>query len=419
MITTSPKYNFFFKLGANRELSKCELSTLLERLSISNIHYEQFKDYIFVHLPFKNKSRIIQLLNQTGSIVKAGYLTHAIPVKDLSSPNFSSFLQEWIEKELFPNLSSTKHKFKIGLNCYLSSEIQDSFYSKIYFALSNFFKNSRLQFKKIPTNRQYFDLPPFQYHKDRIPSRGKELSCFQLKSKILLGYTFWVTNPLEDMKVDESRPVRFFTHGTSIKVARTLIFLAKAPEKGTILDPFCGTGTILIQGIKYGYKMIGIDRDVKCIRAAKTNLRALSQYISAKRRDKDWVVIHHDSRYLNQVVKEKVDAVVTEPYLGPFLKKMPPPEEAEETVYELTKLYTTVLKKARNILNRGGRVVFIMPVYRYGKNQEVTLNHYNIAEEIEMKVLEKMEFFDVTLPVNIGRKHNIIGRKIVIFVKEE
>jgi 23S rRNA G2445 N2-methylase RlmL len=57
-------------------------------------------------------------------------------------------------------------------------------------------------------------------------------------------------------------------------VAAAMAFLGKADDRDTILDPVCGTGTLLAEAAAYapGAELIGRDLDPKAIKAARRNL---------------------------------------------------------------------------------------------------------------------------------------------------
>ena len=56
------------------------------------------------------------------------------------------------------------------------------------------------------------------------------------------------------------------------KLARCLVNLSEATKGGRILDPFCGTGGILLEAGLAGFKPVGIDKDPKMIEGAIENL---------------------------------------------------------------------------------------------------------------------------------------------------
>jgi tRNA (guanine10-N2)-dimethyltransferase len=57
------------------------------------------------------------------------------------------------------------------------------------------------------------------------------------------------------------------------KFARALVNLARVPMGGTILDPFCGTGGILLEAAAIGFGAVGFDRDPRMVHGTRTSLR--------------------------------------------------------------------------------------------------------------------------------------------------
>jgi tRNA (guanine10-N2)-dimethyltransferase len=60
----------------------------------------------------------------------------------------------------------------------------------------------------------------------------------------------------------------------SWKLSRAMVNLSGLNESETLCDPFCGTGTILLEAESMGIKSIGIDFDKKMCDVAKKNLAA-------------------------------------------------------------------------------------------------------------------------------------------------
>lgn len=55
-------------------------------------------------------------------------------------------------------------------------------------------------------------------------------------------------------------------------LARALVNLSEVPPGGTLIDPFCGTGAILIEGAAVGCRIVGADVDSRMVRGALANL---------------------------------------------------------------------------------------------------------------------------------------------------
>jgi len=74
----------------------------------------------------------------------------------------------------------------------------------------------------------------------------------------------------EDRKV-QNRPY-FSPISLHPKIARALVNLSSIKKKENLLDPFCGTGGILIEAGLIGVKIIGSDIEEKMIKGCKKNL---------------------------------------------------------------------------------------------------------------------------------------------------
>jgi len=77
-------------------------------------------------------------------------------------------------------------------------------------------------------------------------------------------------------KFNKSTPpkkVKNHPHELDSKLCRAMINLAGFKEGETICDPFCGTGTTLLQAESMGMRSIGIDFDKKMCKISKQNLK--------------------------------------------------------------------------------------------------------------------------------------------------
>lgn len=171
-----------------------------------------------------------------------------------------------------------------------------------------------------------------------------------------IGQTLAVFDPKEHIKRDLHRPVKRPLHSISIRLAKILLNLTES-KKGRILDPFCGIGTILGEGMLLGHEMYGIDSNKTCIDGSKKNLNWLmkSYHITGS-----FKLFLGDATKMSQYVK-KVDYVVTEPYMGPFLKKLPTEQEAKKTIIQLEPMYNQLLLELKKL--RVKKAVIIVPVF--------------------------------------------------------
>lgn len=148
-----------------------------------------------------------------------------------------------------------------------------------------------------------------------LPPKGEtELSSVVVKKQMLVEYllfqdliakTIWVQDFEDWGKRDYGKPqVEAHVGMLPPKVARMMINLSQSTN---ILDPFCGTGTILMEALTIGLSAIGSDKDFRQIERARKNLEWLGK--SAK------LLVCDATKICQQI--SGVDAIVTEADLGP------------------------------------------------------------------------------------------------------
>ena len=142
---------------------------------------------------------------------------------------------------------------------------------------------------------------------------------------------------------------------------------APLPQR-VLLDPFCGSGTILTEAILLGYKnIIGTDISDKAVIDTKQNLNWTISHYNLKSEIFNLKILQGDITNLsNALAPESIDAIVTEPFLGPPLRGRETVEQIKKTALELNHLYFQSFKEFKKILRPGGVVVFIFPRFLVG-----------------------------------------------------
>jgi tRNA (guanine10-N2)-dimethyltransferase len=104
-------------------------------------------------------------------------------------------------------------------------------------------------------------------------------------------------------------------HELDMKLGRCLVNLSSLKEEKTLCDPFCGTGTILLEAQSMGINAIGIDYDKIMCKITSKNLAA-NKFCSR-------VVNAEYSKMLE--FKDEIDSIVTDlPYGISSRSSMPP-----------------------------------------------------------------------------------------------
>ena len=133
------------------------------------------------------------------------------------------------------------------------------------------------------------------------------------------------------------------------KMARCMVNLAHGKAESLVLDPFCGTGTSLIEASYIGCRAVGVDAQKRMILGTRKNLRYFN--ISAEG------LVLADSR---KPPFFKVDCVVTDPPYGRSSSTL------KSTTEQLVK---DVLASSLELLGTGQRICIALPIQVNGSGK--------------------------------------------------
>ena len=122
----------------------------------------------------------------------------------------------------------------------------------------------------------------------------------------LLGYKIGQISKKHFYNLKPHKRPFFYPGSMSPKLARCMVNLTRIHTGETLLDPFCGTGGILIEAGIVGARVIGTDIDYKMVKGTRENLQHCDIH--------DYQVFQEDARNLQ--LPNKVDAIVTDPPYG-------------------------------------------------------------------------------------------------------
>ena len=134
------------------------------------------------------------------------------------------------------------------------------------------------------------------------------------KNEIFVAYEKFKLNKQHFQKIKPHKRPFFFPGSMSPKLARCMVNLAHIKKDQILLDPFCGTGGILIEGGMIGAKLIGSDINWNMKNGTLVNLDYCTTIDYCDIKKEDYEAYHIDVRELK--LYEKVDAVVTDPPYG-------------------------------------------------------------------------------------------------------
>ncbi len=206
---------------------------------------------------------------------------------------------------------------------------------------------------------------------ERVLSREAfDVIAFPYHGGFGLGPTAWVPDAASMRQRGTSKPVPHSDIALSPRLARTLVNLAGLRPGQTVLDPFCGSGTILTEAYGKSLRCLGLDSRASRVQEARENLRWSVGGVTERGYD----IRKGDARELSRMLRgTKVDAVVTEPLLLPRLDARPKTSTAQQMIEESAKVYNDALASMADSVNTEGRIVVVVPVVQTMDGDEVTL----------------------------------------------
>ncbi|MBZ0258632.1 hypothetical protein K8I31_21375, partial [bacterium] len=214
-----------------------------------------------------------------------------------------------------------------------------------------------------------------QVDKNRLFKRGGE---WFLHSDAERGLTLAQTKWLQDYQAfsnrDYGRPQRDARSGMlPPKLARMMLNLARTPDAETVLEPFCGSGGVLMEAALMGLHAAGVDNSPKAIQDAAANGEWLQTRFGLGEPPH---VIEGDAHKLHEMFEPLLfDACVSEPDLGPPLRRPLAEDKFGDVVSKMGAFYIRALAEIRTVVRPGARVVFILPRYAVqGRKDNVKIN---------------------------------------------
>lgn len=239
---------------------------------------------------------------------------------------------------------------------------------------------------------------------NKLLERGGEFVLIAQPDTILIGQTDAVQDFEAWSKRDFGRPARDSKSGMlPPKLARMMANLSgKEPTKSSLLDPFCGSGTVLMESALMGFtRVVGSDISPKAVADTKTNIDWLGLAQASVE------ILLSPAEFLDERVAGPFDAIVTETYLGPALHGNEHAKFLKQNADALSELYRNSFGALKNLLADDGTAVVAFPVFTAG------------AEPVATRKMMESIGFRVQKVLRYERAGQHVARDIFVMTKEK
>lgn len=335
---------YFFILGSNPSLSLAELYQVFRFQEKDLVFLSQ--DVLLVNVREKIDSQ--EEIRKLGGTIKIGQVVSSAKKHP-----------EKILEIAKPLLGKQEGKLKFGFSFYGQGKLN----LKVLGMETKKFLKEQGQSCRWVTSKERV-LSSVVVEQNKLTSKGLEIVLIEKGGDVFVGQTE-AAQPFKSLSArDYGRPARDDHSGMlPPKLAMIMLNLAMGKKEdieiAAILDPFCGSGTVLQEAFVLGARNLhGSDISDKAVLDSKKNLDWILRKLQIT--NYKLQITHLSATELSKEHKNSsIDYIATEPYLGPQRGRI----EFSKTVSALNKLYSSAIQEFEKILKPGGRVAMIWPQF--------------------------------------------------------
>ncbi len=372
-----------------------------------------------------DRSYVQRELAQLGGIIKIAEVFDAIPIYEDPRLDLTLHIAEYLNSQ-----ADRTQELTFGISVYGDSPVNAS--NLCRFVKKELKTADTAQIRYVLPSEDNKTLSSAQVIHHGLSSDDLnrfEIVIFKGVKRYFLARTNAVQDIVSYVERDEGRPSRRRDEGMMpIKLTQMLINFAGRPKAGgstpLLLDPFCGSGTILQEALRVGYDVIGTDISTNTIRSAQANLAWYAGRFM-KGSPRSFQLFPVDARKITSTfAPETFDAVVSEGYLGTLYSQAPTEAQLDKEVPSLRDMYFRSLSAMLPILKPGGLIAITCPYYLkkhlsiieplLDSLEKIGYNHQSLLPDTDIPVWAQMTEHGTYI---YSRPDQIVGREIILLKK--
>jgi tRNA G10 N-methylase Trm11 len=315
----------------------------------------------------------------------------------------------WAAKNMPLRLQNTTGKLQIGVSLY-GFNLPVSKLNAHALSLKKALKNAGHSVRATPNTESALSSAQ-SYHNKLAGKQGYELIVATDGRRTVIARLTDVQDIDSYTLRDRGRPKRdAFVGMLPPKLAQTIINLANPAKNDVVLDPFCGTGVVLMEAGIMGFQPYGTDIQEKMVRYSRDNVNWLRE----KNR------MHFQARYevadaTEHIWLKPINTVACEGYLGqPLGGQSPSAEKLSEIMHECDSIMRAFLENINPQLLAGTRLCIAMPCWFVSD----CVYHLSVLNELAALGFSRPELKHASYDELIYRREDqAVGRELVILTK--
>lgn len=357
-------------------------------------------------------------INQLGGSLKCGEIIGRLPAEKTDKSSLLA-ASKFITKTYQNKFKNSDKKITFGISVYgLKSAPRDV--QKIGLILKNSLKKAGVNLRLVPNSTA--ELSTATSHNNKLGLSATKIEILVVRTRqgeLLIAESRGAQNITAYTKRDRYRPRRdAFVGMLPPKLAQIMINLACGQTVATaantsnaanrILDPFCGTGTVLQEALLKGFTVYGSDLNQKMIDYTTENLKWLND--TRKHTGKIADIRAGDAMTFKWPEAPELTAVVCETYLGQPFSAPPKPEKLREVVGNCNHIITEFLTNLHPQINSKTTLCLAVPAWR-GIDDKFT--HLPLIQQLEKLGYRRLNWQQLLY----HRPEQVVAREILLLLK--
>ena len=304
---------------------------------------------------------------------------------------------------------SVDHKITLGISTY-GFNIPPRAVQKTGIILKGSLKKSGVSLRLIPNIESALSTAVSHNNKLGLSDNKVELIIVKTKTSVIIAESRGAQNITAYTRRDHGKPKRdAFVGMLPPKLAQIMLNLAlgsKNDTPGLILDPFCGTGTVLQEALLRQFDVIGTDLSDKMVSYTQENLNWITK--SHKHTGQIIEISQADATNNQWSNAQQISAVVCETYLGQPFSAPPSPAKLKEVTGNCNHIISGFLKNIHPQLTPGTRLCIAVPAWR---SKDGSLTHLPLTRDPS-----RLGFDLVRPPMIYSRPDQVVARELRVLV---